>query len=102
MFVLKTLKSYGLKKGYFVLLPDKAEKKIYVEHYANSGELLHTIVGNNAASIYYTIVEKEFISKPDHCAYLGRELTKAEYFIKYDIPYTQDKALGELENDLSN
>jgi len=87
------------KKGYFVILPNKAEKKIFVEYYANSGELLQTIVGNDAASIYYTIIEKEFISKPDHCAYLGKELTKAEYFIKYNIPYTQDKALGEIVSE---
>ena len=70
-----------------------------MEHYANSGELLHTIAGNDAASIYYTIIEKEFISRPDHCAYLGKELTKAEYFIKYDIPYIQDRALGEIEEE---
>ncbi len=87
------------KKGYFVILPNKSEKKIFVEYYANSGELLQTIVGNDAASIYYTIIEKEFISKPDHCAYLGKELTKAEYFIKYDIPYIQDKALGEIADE---
>ena len=84
------------KKGYFVIIPDKSEHKIFVEYYANSGELLQTIVGEDASSIYYTIIEKEFISKLDHCAYLGKELTKAEYFIKYDIPYRQDKALGEL------
>ena len=84
------------KLGYFVVLPSKTENKIYVEHYANNGELLHSIVGDYAASIYYTIIEKGFISKLDHCAYLGKELTKAEYFIKYDIPYRQDKALGEL------
>ncbi len=87
------------KKGYFVILPVRSEKKIFVEYYANNGELLQTIVGNDAASIYYTIIEKEFISKPDHCAYLGKELTKAEYFIKYNIPYVQDKALGEIGND---
>lgn len=84
------------KKGYFVIIPDKSEHKIFVEYYANTGELLQTIVGDDASSIYYTIIEKEFISKLDHCAYLGKELTKAEYFIKYDIPYRQDKALGEL------
>jgi len=84
------------KKGYFVIIPDKSENKIFVEYYTNSGELLHTIVGNDASSIYYTIIEKEFISKLDHCAYLGKELTKAEYFLNYDIPYRQDKALGEL------
>jgi len=87
------------KKGYFVILPVRSEKKIFVEYYANNGELLQTIVGNDAASIYYTIIEKEFISKPDHCAYIGKELTKAEYFIKYNIPYVQDKALGKIGND---
>jgi len=87
------------KKGYFVILPVKSEKKIFVEHYANSGELQQTIVGDDAAAIYYTIIEKEFISRPDHCAYLGKELTKAEYFIKYNIPYVQDKALGETGKD---
>jgi len=84
------------KKGYFIILPNKAAKKIFVEYYANNGELLHTIAGKDAVSIYYTIIEKEFISKLDHCAYLGKELMKAEYFIKYDIPYVQDKALGKL------
>lgn len=84
------------KKGYFVIIPDKSENKIFVEYYANNGELLQTIVGDDASSIYYTIIEKEFISKLDHCAYLGKELTKAEFFLKYNIPYRQDKALGEL------
>jgi tetrahydromethanopterin S-methyltransferase subunit A len=85
------------KKGFFVILPQKPENKIYVECYANSGELLQTIVGTDPASIYYTIIENNFISKLDHAAYLGKELTKAEFFLKHNIPYHQDKALGELE-----
>lgn len=87
------------KKGFFVIIPKKDENKIYVEYYANSGELLQTIEGTEAASIYYTIIEFGFISKLDHAAYLGKELTKAEYFLKYDIPFIQDKALGELVNE---
>lgn len=85
------------KRGFFIILPQKEENKIYVEYYANSGKLLHTIVGTDAASIYYTIIEKGLVSKLDHAAYLGKELTKAEYYLKYQIPYTQDKALGELQ-----
>jgi tetrahydromethanopterin S-methyltransferase subunit A len=73
-----------------------------VEFYANSGQLQYTIVGMDAPGIYYTIIEKGFVSKLDHAAYLGKELTKAEYFLKYDIPYTQDKALGELEFEQSS
>ncbi len=80
------------KKGFFVIIPHKEDHKIYVEYYANSGQLLHTIVGTDAPSICYTIIEKGFISKLDHSAYLGKELAKAEYNLKYDIPYIQDKA----------
>ena len=87
------------KKGFFVIIPQKAENKIYVEYYENSGKLLHTIEGTDAASIYYTIIEKGFIAKLDHAAYIGKELTKAEYYLKYDIPFIQDKALGELVNE---
>lgn len=86
------------KKGFFVIIPRKDENKIYVEYYANDGTLLQTVEGNDAASIYYTIIEKGFVSKLDHAAYLGKELTKAEYFLKYDIPFIQDKALGKLAN----
>ncbi|MCH8013087.1 MAG: tetrahydromethanopterin S-methyltransferase subunit A [Candidatus Marinimicrobia bacterium] len=81
------------KKGFFVILPQQKENKVYVEYYANSGQLLHTIVGTDAPRIYNTIIEKGFISKLDHAAYLGKELIKAEYNLKYDIPYIQDKAL---------
>ncbi|VAX29441.1 hypothetical protein MNBD_IGNAVI01-167 [hydrothermal vent metagenome] len=86
------------KKGFFVIITRKDENKIYVEYYANDGTLLETVEGNDAASIYYTIIEKGFVSKLDHAAYLGKELTKAEYFLKYDIPFIQDKALGKLVN----
>ncbi len=82
------------KKGFFVIIPQKNNNKIYVEYYANSGELLQTIEGTDAASIYYTIIKKGFVSKLDHAAYLGKELTKAEYLLKYDIPFIQDKAIG--------
>jgi tetrahydromethanopterin S-methyltransferase subunit A len=85
------------KQGFFVILPQKEEGRIYVEHYANSGERLGVIVGTNAPSIYHTLIENGWVSRLDHAAYLGKELTKAEYFLKYDVPYTQDKALGELE-----
>ena len=55
--LLKILKDYdNYKKGYFVIIPDKSENKIFVEYYTNGGELLHTIIGNDASSIYYTII----------------------------------------------
>jgi len=87
------------KNGFFVILPQIEENEIYVEYYANSGELLHTIVGEDAVSIYSMIIEKGFVSRLDHSAYLGKELTRAEYYLKYGIPYVQDRTLGESENE---
>lgn len=90
------------KKGFFVILPNKEENKIYVEVYENSGKRLRTVVGRDAATIYSTIIGQGFVSKLDHAAYLGKELTRAEYSLKYDIPYIQDKAPGELVAEGAN
>ena len=42
--------------------------------------------------IYLTIVRHEWVSRLDHAAYLGRQLTKAEYSIRHGIPFLQDGA----------
>ncbi len=85
------------KKGFFVILPNKEENRIYVEYYANSGKRLRTIVGEDASSLCSTIIAHGFVSKLDHAAYLGRELSRAELFLKYDIPFVQDKAPGRIK-----
>ncbi|NIR48917.1 tetrahydromethanopterin S-methyltransferase subunit A, partial [candidate division KSB1 bacterium] len=98
--VAKTPKRFRLdQKGFFVILPNQEENKIYVEHYKNSGELLHIIVGTDAASICNTIIQHGYISQLDHVAYLSKELTRAEYSLKYDFPYRQDKALGNVSKN---
>jgi len=35
-----------------------------------------------------------------HAAYLGRELAKAEFSLKYGFKYIQDKSPGKMENIL--
>ena len=54
---------------------------------------MEAITGDDAASIYGTIIENIFVSQLDHAANMGKELTRAEYFLKYDIPFVQDKKL---------
>jgi tetrahydromethanopterin S-methyltransferase subunit A len=80
------------KLGYFVILPQKENGKIVVEHYGNDNSLLHIIEGDSARNIYWTIIERGWISELSHCAYLGKELARAELSLEYGFSYIQDKA----------
>nr|WP_246559212.1 DUF4346 domain-containing protein [Geoanaerobacter pelophilus] len=82
--------------GFFIILPNRATGVIVCEHYGNDGRLAHIIEGKEAALIAATLVERGMVTRLDHAAYLGRELTKAESTIKTGTPYEQDAALGEL------
>ncbi len=49
-----------------------------------------SIKGNAAKEILDTIIEHGLVSRLDHAAYLGRELTKAELALKFGRSYSQD------------
>ena len=49
-------------------------------------------IGDDPASIYNTIV-RNITLLPEHAAYLGKELTKAEIAMKLNIEYIQDDPL---------
>jgi tetrahydromethanopterin S-methyltransferase subunit A len=75
--------------GYFVIKPDFDEKVIYVEFYNYDKVLLEIIRGRDARSIYWTILENEWVSDLSHAAYLGKELAFAELAIKNGTVYEQ-------------
>lgn len=78
--------------GYFVVYPDRARRRIVVEHYTNDG-VLHAIVeGEAEGAIYSTTIERGLISRLDHAAYLGRELARAVQALESGDPYLQDRA----------
>jgi tetrahydromethanopterin S-methyltransferase subunit A len=78
------------KLGYFVILTQLKLNLITVEFYSYDNKLQQIIQGNNAKSIYLTIIRNNLISELTHAAYLGRELTKAELSMKYNFKYIQD------------
>lgn len=80
------------KAGYFVVLPQEGKRTILVEHYDYGDKLLRRIEGKDARSIYWTIVENNWVSQLSHSAYLGKELTKAELSLKHGFKYVQDGA----------
>lgn len=83
--------------GFFVVLLSRDQ--IVCEHYENNGKLTHVIEGKDAALIAATAVELGLVSRLDHAAYLGRELTKAEFALKTGGDFVQDAALGDLPQE---
>jgi tetrahydromethanopterin S-methyltransferase subunit A len=83
--------------GYFVIMVMKgAAYPLLLEHYSNNGRLRNIIEGKDAATLCSTVIEKELISQLDHAAYLGRELAKAEFSLRSDSTYIQDRAQGDV------
>lgn len=50
----------------------------------------NSIVGTRAKEVLDTIIGLGLVSRPDHAAYLGRELMKAELALKFKRSYSQD------------
>jgi len=78
--------------GYFVIFPDRERRSIRVEHYIKGGTLAHVFIGERADDLYTTVISHELVSRHDHAAYLGRELTRAEQALRTGEPYIQDRA----------
>lgn len=84
------------KAGYLVVYPDARHKRLVVEHYTNPGVLDCIIEGATPAAIYAAVIERGFMTRLDHAAYLGRELARAEDSLLTGKPYVQDRAAGKI------
>ncbi len=80
------------KAGYFVVLPQERKGTILVEHYDYGDKLLRRIEGWDARSLYWTIIEGNWVTQLSHSAYLGKELAKAELSLKHGFKYSQGGA----------
>ncbi len=86
----KELKAEMDKAGYFVIIPQLNKKTVVAEHYSYGNKLLRAIEGKDAQSIYSTIIQNGWVTQLSHAAYLGKELAKAEFSLKFGSKYTQD------------
>lgn len=78
------------KVGYFVI--NIEGDTLLVEHYSYKDKLIRIIEGRDARSIYLTLIRNGWVSKLDHAAYLGKELTRAELSIEHGFNFVQDGA----------
>lgn len=87
------------KAGYFVVYPDSRSGRLVLEHYTNQGTLNCVLEGTSAGALYGEAIDRQFLTRLDHAAYLGRELARAERSLETEEPYVQDKAPGAIDTD---
>lgn len=83
--------------GYFVVYVDRSHASLSLEHYQNTGLHDGVIQGHTTAKLYTPAIERGWISRLDHAAYLGRELARAEEALRSGTLYTQDAAPEQTE-----
>ena len=76
------------KSGYFKITIDN--NYIYCTFYSLKDNSKVTIIGKKAKDICNKIFEMNLISNIQHAMYLGRELQKAEFSLKYNKSYVQE------------
>jgi tetrahydromethanopterin S-methyltransferase subunit A len=81
--------------GFFVVYPDPRCQHLILEHYTTAGVLDGVIEGRTSASVYRAAIDRQWVSRLDHAAYLGGELARAELSLKTGAEYVQDRAPGE-------
>jgi len=65
--------------------------QIRIDHYSPEGNLLATFSGVTARALQRDLAF--FVSRVDHAIYLGGELAKAEFALRNNLPYVQDREL---------
>lgn len=78
--------------GYFVIYPDGARRLLRLEHYTTTGLLDRVIEGPTPAHCYTAAIDGGLLTRLDHAAYLGRELTRAQSCLVTGQLFVQDAA----------
>ncbi len=81
------------EKGYFLIRIVPEKKMIEVGFCGKRNTVEIKVYGKTPIEIYQTILREKIIERPDHAAYLGRELQKAYIALQLGIPYVQDDEL---------
>ncbi len=83
--------------GFFIILLQRKEQRMLLEHYTNDGTLNLVMAGADAVALCFEAITREFVTQLDHAAYLGRELQRAELCLQHDLPFQQSGALGDWD-----
>ena len=81
-------------KGYFNIFVDFKKGQIIAAHFKDKYD--HVFSGTSAEAVSKEIIDKHLVSDLKHAAYLGRELQKAEMYLKLGRGYIQDEDFSGL------
>ena len=82
------------KEGYFLIRIDGGKKLIEAAFCTGKNRIKFIVRGRKPIDIYHTILAKEKLKiRPEHAAYLGRELERAYIALHNNLEYTQDEEL---------
>ena len=81
------------EKGYFLIRIVPEHKLIEVGFCGKRNTVEVKVTGKKPIDIYQTILREHIITRPDHAAYLGRELQKAFIALQLGLAYVQDDEL---------
>jgi dihydropteroate synthase-like protein len=85
-------------EGNFRIVLDRKKNQIMAIH-SRDGNPTSIVRGEDACSIYSGIISSHLVTRLDHAAYLGSELTKAEIALKTGKSYIQDSPLFQPKTE---
>jgi tetrahydromethanopterin S-methyltransferase subunit A len=77
-------------EGYFVIDVHADKDIIRLEHHTPDHRMTVALIGSNARNLYLAAIRRGLVSRPDHAAYLGYELGRAERALTLKTRYVQD------------
>jgi dihydropteroate synthase-like protein len=82
-------------EGMFKIAVGRSENVLVAVHYVSvqMDKPVNVIKGKTAESVYTKIMEMGLVTRLDHAAYLGSELTKAEVALRTGKEYIQDSRM---------
>jgi tetrahydromethanopterin S-methyltransferase subunit A len=87
--------------GYFLIRINYDKNEIEAAFCRRKNIIELIVHGKTAEEIYHTFIIQGIKIKPEHAAYLGKELEKAEICMMLNIQYIQDKPF-EIEKVMNS
>lgn len=84
-------------KGYFLIRVNYEKKEIEVGFCNAKNNLVLKAVGKKPIDIYHVIAQQNLGLRPEHYAYVGRELEKAFHCLQTNLEYVQDDELDRMK-----
>lgn len=77
-------------RGYFLIRINREKQEIELAHCTHDHIIQKGVRGKNAEEVYTTAIKMGMVTALEYAAYLGAELKKADYALRYGLEYVQE------------